>query len=974
MKSLAQAAWPAIRAAAVAVAAALFATAHVRAATLFDPALRFRTLTTEHFVIYFHQHESAVAARLAAIAEQTWQALGERLTPRPPRRTHVVLVDQTELANGYATPVPYDTIVLFATWPAGSEFIGNTDDWLRVAFTHEFTHIVHLDRSEGWARYVRGLFGRTLLAFPNLFLPTWQVEGLATYEESAITGEGRIHAGDFTAVVDEAARRGTFEPLDRVNGGLTDWPGGDAAYAYGAGFHDYLAQRFGAPALGRLADETARALPYAGSRAFRTVFGESLGDLWREYEASRPATAARVEGRQLTHRGFTVLAPRFDRASPRRVLYATRDADEFPSLYATDVDTGASERVATRYLGTTTAVGRDTIYFDQLEVRRNVALSSDLYAMSRTSGHVSALTRESRLLDPDLSPDESTIVAVRATADARDLVIVRPTAHAVGGVGVQPIVGEAGTYFNAPRWSPDGRLIAVERHVAGALSAVVIIDVESRRVRQEIAVAGARVVTPAWRPDGAAVVVAVAREGEPFNLFEVAVGTAGPMRQLTDTTGGATWPDISPDGSTIVFVGYTTAGFDLFVLRYPGAPATVTMPHGAERSDAPSETDTNAPQTSADARPPLADRDYSPWPTLTPTSWSPIVVSDGSQIRAGVGVGGIDVLGYHGWAASATWLVSAPAGARAPAAASPDWQIAYVYDRWRPTLFAAASSSTSFFAGPPTSAGTPTDATLRERQLEGGLLVPIRHVRVAHAAFASVLRSLDDYTFAAGGLTRDRTAIRGAWSTASAHVYGYSISPEDGVSLGTTIELVRRALGSSGDATTATLDVRAYVRGAARHHVIALRAAGGTSTGDATVGRTFLLGGSTADLGVVSFSSRAVGLLRGFASNSFAGRRAAVFNADYRVPIARPQRGAGTWPIFLHTIAATVFADAGDAWNTGGLQRATMKRSFGGELSTSIVAGYVVPFTLAGGVAWGHDPTGVVGSGATAYLRVGKAF
>ena len=122
--------------------------------------------------------------------------------------------------------------------PSGSEFI--FDDWLRLAFTHEFTHIVHLDRSEGWARVVRSIFGRTPFALPNIFLPTWQIEGLATYEESAITGDGRLHAGDFKAIVGEAARQHKLEPLDRVNGGLTDWPGGGAAYAYGLGFHEYL--------------------------------------------------------------------------------------------------------------------------------------------------------------------------------------------------------------------------------------------------------------------------------------------------------------------------------------------------------------------------------------------------------------------------------------------------------------------------------------------------------------------------------------------------------------------------------------------------------------------------------------------------------------------------------------------------------------------------------------------------------------
>src|SRR6185295_3946298 len=139
------------------------------AARLFDPALRFRMMPTEHFIIYFHQGEESLAQRLAVIAEEAWRALQRPLGVLRPRRTQVVLADQTELANGYATPLPYDTIVIYSVSPSGSEFV--FDDWLRLAFTHEFTHIVHLDRSEGWARIARGIFGRAPYVFPNLFLP-----------------------------------------------------------------------------------------------------------------------------------------------------------------------------------------------------------------------------------------------------------------------------------------------------------------------------------------------------------------------------------------------------------------------------------------------------------------------------------------------------------------------------------------------------------------------------------------------------------------------------------------------------------------------------------------------------------------------------------------------------------------------------------------------------------------------------------
>jgi len=190
-----------------ALAIALLCATSVRGSPLFDPAFRFRTIRTAHFVIYFHDGAERLAARLSVIAEEAWATLEEALDVTPPALTHVVVADQTERASGTATPVPYNTIVLSAAWPAGSELIGNADDWLRLVFAHEFTHIVHLDRSGGWARAVRNVFGRMPLAFPNLYLPIWQIEGLATYEESAITGEGRLHDGNFRAIVDETARQ-----------------------------------------------------------------------------------------------------------------------------------------------------------------------------------------------------------------------------------------------------------------------------------------------------------------------------------------------------------------------------------------------------------------------------------------------------------------------------------------------------------------------------------------------------------------------------------------------------------------------------------------------------------------------------------------------------------------------------------------------------------------------------------------------
>jgi len=296
-----------------------------------------------------------------------------------------------------------------------------------------------------------------------------------------------------------------------------------------------------------------------------------------------------------------------------------------------------------------------------------------------------------------------------------------------------------------------------------------------------------------------------------------------------------------------------------------------------------------------------------------------------------------------------------------------------VYNRWRPTLFASASSDTSFFAGPATDTGTPTSATRRERQLQAGVLFPIRHTRVVHAGLLSVVRAVDDYTLANGPLTRHRVPLRAAWRTMTARTYGYSISREHGIAAGSTAEVVRRGLGSFADSTTTTGDVRVYLPALAPHQVVAVRVGGGASTGDPTVGRTFLLGGDEAAAEVSDFGSSAFSLLRGFGRNTFAGSHVAVANAEYRWPIARPQRGVGTWPIFVHSIHGAVFADAGHAW-TRSFRAGAIKTSAGAQLSADIVAGYFAPFTASVGAAWGRDGSGVVADRVTVYFRIGRAF
>jgi hypothetical protein len=932
---------------------ALAAAAPVTAATRYDPRLRFRSIVTAHFTIYFHQGEDVAARRLARVTEEVARQLEPRFG-RPARRVHVILVDQSDVSNGWATPIPHNTIEVAAAPPRGADLLGNTDDWLRLVFAHEYTHILHLDRSRGLFGGLRRVFGRHPAAYPNLFLPLWQIEGIATFEESAVTGRGRLPAGDFQAILSGAAGAGRFAPLDRASTAQVEWPAGHTPYLYGGYFHQYLADRYGAASLVRLADATAGRIPYLGARAFRDVFGRSLGDLWDDFESATRArgAAAGTAGTRLTHHGFTVASPRF--AGDGRLFYSAANPHGFPALMERSRPGGPPKQIARRYLGNRLSVSGSVLVFDQLEVVRSVGLQSDLYAVSLDTGASRRLTRGARAADPDVSPDGRTIVCTVQLADRRALAtVVLPPDGRTGAPTL--LVSEPQTDFASPRWSPDGRTIAAERRQLGGPSEIVLVDATTAEIRPLLGSDDARSVDPAWTADGRTLLYASDRAGA-FRIYAVDIVTRR-VRQMPGVSHDAKAPESAPDGRTLVYVGGTPDGYDLFSVPFDldtwtdvdlrALPSTTQLAFGSGAPESPA----GPLQASTDGKP------YGPWATLVPQYWTPVVESDDGETTVGAATSGTDALGRHAYVASAAWSASR---------ARPDWNAGYVYDRWLPALFANLSDDTSPWR----------EGRVRAREAEAGVLLPLRRVRSAQAFFGSLYGSTDrfgcDSCSPVVDEAIDRRSVRGGWRFTSARSYGFSISREEGTDAGVTIELTRRALGADGNAGAAAWDVRHYLPLAPRHGVFAARAAAATAWGDEPVRRRFSAGGAGPQPGGFRFGSDAVGLLRGFDEPDVAGRHAAVVNLDYRLPVLRVERGAGTWPVFLRVAHAALFVDAGHAWDDRFAPN-DVRASLGAELSFDTVVGYAVPLTLSTGVAWRvRGPRDE--RGAVVFGRLGRAF
>ena len=142
-------------------------------------------------------------------------------------------------------PVPFNRSVLFMAPPSGPGGLEDFDDWMTLLITHEYTHILHLDKANQSPAALRKVFGRFLFLFPNLFEPLWMIEGLATYKETDNSrGIGRGQSSLFNMMMRAEVQNG-IKPVSQVNLPITSWPGGATRYLYGVYFMVFLSEQYG---------------------------------------------------------------------------------------------------------------------------------------------------------------------------------------------------------------------------------------------------------------------------------------------------------------------------------------------------------------------------------------------------------------------------------------------------------------------------------------------------------------------------------------------------------------------------------------------------------------------------------------------------------------------------------------------------------------------------------------------------------
>lgn len=946
--------------------------------TMFDPGLKWRTLETPNFSIHYHKGEEELAQEAGRIAEDVHRRLSPLMRWEPFAKTQVILTDNVDFVNGMATPFPVNTIILYVTHPAGAE-LDPCEDWLRELITHEYTHILHMDTVEGGWKVLRYIFGRWVL--PNALQPIWLLEGFAVHNESNHTSGGRQRGAIYDMLLRVGTLEGRLKTLDEAGTFVPSWPGGRTPYLYGAMFYQWLAEKYGEKKLVDVSHLYSGTIPFLIDLPAIVVYGKPWFMLWEDWVGHLKEKYHRqkeqIESKPLTNsvpltsRGYGISSPTFS-PDGQRLAYVEYNADQYPCLRLMEV---ASPKVGARpgllenhipilrsvWLGQTEdrtlvkapvnpgfsfSPDGEGIVLSQRETYKNYYTYDDLYFLNLRTKKKIRLTKGLRARDPDFSPDGQKIVFVVNKLGKNDLALVSRD-----GSNLRYLTqNEEHIQYSFPRFSPDGKYVAVSRWTPGGYQDICLIDLAQTPLTgalETLPIFEDRAVdlAPFWSPDGKWLLFSSDRSGV-YNLHAYSLGEKK-LYQVTNVLGGAFSPVVSPDGKSIAFTSYGVNGYDAHLTEFEPDEWWEAEPYVDRYPEI-------AGKVSKERYP---THSYNPIPSLLPRFWLPLPAWDEKGGGLGFLTFGWDALQQHQYSVSASWGFESK---------RPAFDFSYLNNMFWPEVGLHGSDGAASMVMSSESAG---DTTYWERRQRGGVEVTLPFNRTSSAQAMSVsheverLSSLNELP--SDVPKPDEGILSGAslsWRYGNAKQYWFGVSPTDGRYISLGVERKDKHLYSDFNMTNVSFDWREYhTVPILKHSVLAGRLAGVASFGDQLTQRSFQLGG------VMGYFP-----LRGYPEGKFPGQKLLSGSLEYRFPLLWVERGVLTLPFFLRNLQGNLFADFGNAWDANEVPPLRdFKIGVGGELGTRFDLGYgFVGILLKIGYAKGLSE----GGKEQIYLALGSSF
>ena len=409
------------------------------------PELNWHTFETDHFKVHFHDETEMTAREAATVAEMIYPPITEFYEYEPDQKTHLILIDPDDYSNGAA--YYYDNKIMIWASPLDFELRGS-HRWLQNVITHEFAHIVSLQKSMKAGTSIPGayiqfmnyedekrpdvLYGypNTLVSYPipGTNVPPWLAEGVAQYMYE--DADWDIWDSHRDMILRDRVIHDNMLTFTEMNTFGKKGIGNESTYNAGYALATYIANEYGPEVLRDIFDELSSPLQFSVNTAIKNILGVSGQDVYMNFKSASEARYKRlvvpievmpVQGDLLQTNGTTNIHPKWNPKENSYIYLSNKNNDYFgqTDLYYHDLDSNEEKKIKSSVLSAPTwhSNGR-MIYYSKKSKYPNKYGSRyyDIYSFDLDTEEEERLTIDARAFNPVFIERDSSI-AYLATYD-----------------------------------------------------------------------------------------------------------------------------------------------------------------------------------------------------------------------------------------------------------------------------------------------------------------------------------------------------------------------------------------------------------------------------------------------------------------------------------------------------------------------------------------------------------------------------
>ena len=265
------------------------------------PEIDWETFETDNFQIHFYEGSEGTAREGAFVAEKIYPFVTQLYEYEPAEKTDIVFLDTDDISNGAA--YYYDNKILIWASPMDFELRGS-HRWLQNVITHEFTHIVSMQKSMKaglrfpgaylqWIGYEDEKRKDVLYGYPNTMVsyaipgtsvPPWLAEGTAQYMYEGADWDNWDTHRDM--ILRDRVINNKLLTLTEMNTFGKSGIGNESTYNAGYKFCRFIALSYGADKLKDIVSTLSSPLQFSVNNAIKKSIGISGNELYGLYKKS----------------------------------------------------------------------------------------------------------------------------------------------------------------------------------------------------------------------------------------------------------------------------------------------------------------------------------------------------------------------------------------------------------------------------------------------------------------------------------------------------------------------------------------------------------------------------------------------------------------------------------------------------------------------------------------------------------------